>query len=83
MCNYIEKNCQIEVCVTVKVNVSGDLTVALREFIRKKLGGVKPMRSARNVRLNLRDILNLENYINVLGNNMEENCQIEVSVMAK
>ena len=58
--NYIKENCQIEVIVMAKILVRGDLTVMLREFI-KKIGGVRSMQSARNVRSNLRDILNLEN----------------------
>ena len=58
--NYIEKNCQIEKSVTVKILVRGDLTVALREFVKKKLGGVKPMQLTRNVRLSLTNVENLE-----------------------
>ena len=58
--NYIKENCQIEVSVMTKLLVKGDLTVTLREFVKRKLG-VKPMQSARAVRSNLRDILNLEN----------------------
>ena len=46
--------------VVAKLLVKGDLTVKLREFVKRKLG-VKPMQSARDVRSNLRDILNLEN----------------------
>ena len=58
--NYIDENCQIEVSGMAKLLVNGDLTVTLREFVKRKLG-VKPMQSARAVRSNLRDILNLEN----------------------
>jgi len=58
--NYIEKNCQIELSVMAKILVRGDLTVALIEFFKKKLGGVKPMQSTRNVRLSLTNVENLE-----------------------
>ena len=79
--NYIKKNCQLEVSVMEKLLVRGDLTIMLREFIQKLLGGVKSMQSARNVRLNMRVLLNIKNKFNVLNNHIKKNCQIEVSVM--
>ena len=36
--------------------VRSDLTVKLREFVKENIGGVKPMQSARNLRLSLTNI---------------------------
>jgi len=52
----MEKNCQEEVNVMARVQVRSDLTVKLREFVKENIGGVKPMQSARNVRLSLMNI---------------------------